>query len=166
MVKQLLPSQALSRAESLCSAAEYCSFDIRRKLTSWGVTGTDAEAILSKLISARYIDDSRYAEAFVRDKVRFAHWGRNKVAFSLRRKCISDDIISRALALIADDELSSGMEMVMRGKLRTLKYKDAYDARNKLLRFGVSRGFDFGSLSSLVAKLVREIDSDADVDDF
>ena len=71
---------ALNRAMALCASREYCSADIRSKLESWGICTTEAEKIISGLIREMFLDDSRYAHAFVRDKFKYNKWGRMKIA--------------------------------------------------------------------------------------
>lgn len=52
----------------------------------------------AKLLADRFIDDNRYAEAFVRDKIRLSGWGARKIRTSLRLKGIAAAIIDEALA--------------------------------------------------------------------
>ena len=40
------------------------------KLRGWGIAGHKAETIVQHLVDTRFIDDSRYARAFVSDKDR------------------------------------------------------------------------------------------------
>ena len=58
--------KALNRAMNLCSKAEYCISDIRQKLDSWGLGQTASEQVIRKLIKENFINEERYAGAYVR----------------------------------------------------------------------------------------------------
>ena len=67
------PAQALQRLAALCAKAEYCGADIQRKLARWQLDAdpdadqTAKQHILDRLAKDGYIDEARYAHAFVRD---------------------------------------------------------------------------------------------------
>ena len=67
--------QALVSLMNLCAKSEKCSADARRLMRGWGVSVADAERVLQRLVAERFIDDSRYAEAFVREKINLSGWG-------------------------------------------------------------------------------------------
>ena len=69
------PEQALTTLMAMCARAERSSGDARRLMTRWGVAEQDQEGVLQRLIDDRFIDDRRYAAAFVRDKRTFNGWG-------------------------------------------------------------------------------------------
>ena len=86
MAKILTPPEALHRAAALCSSAEHCTADIREKLARWGVTEADSCTIIDRLVQERFIDEQRYAVAFVKDKFRFSGRGRIKMRYALQQK--------------------------------------------------------------------------------
>ena len=83
------PEQALAALMRLCARAERSEEDARRLMTRWGVAPADRERVLERLRRDRFIDDARYAEAFVRDKIRLSGWGARKIRTSLRLKGIA-----------------------------------------------------------------------------
>lgn len=148
---------ALNKLTALCSESEKCLQDVRKKLETWQVCEDDTKYIIDYLLREKYVDEARYARFYVRDKVHFSQWGKNKIAFNLRSKGISDDNISAALAELPDEDFKETMENVLKAKLRSIKYKDLYDAKAKLLRFGASRGFGFDEMMKLAEKLIAEL---------
>ena len=97
MIKQLSPEKALMRLEELCARAEHSSGELRRKLYGWRISGTDADDIIESLRRRRFVDDERFARAFVRDKYRFNHWGRLRIRIELRAKGVDGDVIGLAI---------------------------------------------------------------------
>ena len=92
------PEQALAALMRLCARAEKSESDARRLMRGWGLAERDAEQVLGKLVRDRFIDDGRYAEAFVREKLRLSGWGAYKIRTALQRKGIRRELIDAALA--------------------------------------------------------------------
>jgi regulatory protein len=63
--------EALYKSAAYCSQSEHCISDLRNKLTQWGVLESDRDKIIRYLIDENYIDESRYAIAFTKDKFRY-----------------------------------------------------------------------------------------------
>jgi len=76
MNKPLTPSQAMNRAAALCASSEQAPGDIREKLMKWGLVGEDVSHILLQLTQQGFLDEARFAKAFVKDRFAFNGWGR------------------------------------------------------------------------------------------
>lgn len=139
--KPLRPEAAMIRLEELCARSEQCVSELRRKLAGWQIEPDDADAIIRSLKTRRYVDDARYAAAFVRDKYRFARWGRRKIHMALRQKRIAEDLIDEALGNIDEQEYAEILGHILKAKARTLDM-DVYEDRMKLFRFALARGFE------------------------
>lgn len=149
--------QALQALMRQCARSERSSGDALRLMRQWGVADEDARKVLAKLRADRFIDDARYAEAYTRDKLNLSGWGARKIKMGLRAKGVAQDIIEDVVSpMFADSDMESRLEQVLRNKFRTLRYKDSYDAKVKLTRFGVSRGFDIEMVLDCAAKIVND----------
>ena len=88
------PAKVLDRMRVLCSRREYCRSDIMKKLlTALEGDSDQAQRLMDQLISEKYIDDSRYASAYARDKSSIAGWGAVKIRYMLQAKGISQEDI-------------------------------------------------------------------------
>ena len=144
-----------NKASYLCSRREYCSSAIYSKLLQWKLTSEEAQLVIFQLQENKFVDDERYAMAFVRDKSKFSAWGSVKIRMALRTKKISEDIIQMALSDLPDDRFSEQALKEAQKKLRSLKDDDIYVIKQKLARFLFSKGFE----SSLVWKTVAVVTS-------
>lgn len=144
---------ALSKAMNICCKSEKCAFDLNQKLSEWGVNNVDAERIIQKLIAERFIDDRRFAEAYVRDKFRFNDWGRIKIGFMLRNKRIPSDIIHLAMEEINEEDYFLKLKDLISSKLKTVKSPDKYETKAKLYRFAQSKGFE----SDIIEKVLHSL---------
>ncbi len=155
------PQQATTALMNLCARAERSSGDALRLMRGWGLADADAREVLARLQRERFIDDSRYATAFVRDKMRLAGWGAYKVAMALRAKGVSRDIIDEALREVDGDEVRERLVALLARRAKSIKGTSAADVRAKLLRFAASRGYEYGLVRECVEQLIE--DNDAEV---
>ena len=152
------PEQALKALMRLASRAEKSSGDAMRLMAGWGVEPSQRRAVLDKLVGMKFIDDRRYAEAFVRDKMRFSGWGAYKIRTALRGKGIAPEIIDEALSQADGTEMAERLQRALATKMRSVKYSTPYELKNKLLRYGASLGYDFETVAVAVAGIVKAED--------
>lgn len=145
---------ALKKAMALCAGREYCTGDIREKLHAWGITGNECDRLLAVLIKQGFIDDNRYASAYASDRLRQNKWGKIKIAAMLRSKGIDEKVITNALNNIDNDEYQRIIKEEISSHRRTVKSKNRYDLKGKLLRFGMSRGYE----SHILYDLLNDLD--------
>ncbi|MFQ8806609.1 MAG: regulatory protein RecX [Alistipes indistinctus] len=98
----------------------------------------------------------------MREKATLSRWGSYKIRSGLRTKQISEETIAEAVAQLDAHDMSGKLEEQLRRKMRTVKAKNSYDLRTKLLRYGAGLGFDFSEVSDLVERLVQHTDSVGD----
>ena len=153
MSEKALFKIALEKAMAQCSRREYCSDDIRNKLSLWGVDNDDIGKILRILISDNFINESRYATAFVRDKFKYNKWGKVKISAHLRGKKVPQDIISSALESIDKDLYIKLLRELIEAHRKSVKAKNQYDLKAKLLRYGLSKGFESNLLYDILNDL-------------
>jgi regulatory protein len=146
----------------MCAQAEHCEQEMRDKMKRWGVEPDAQDRVVARLVKERYIDNERYARAFVKDKIRYNKWGRRKVMQALWMKRIDDDIQHRVLDEIDDKEYIDVLIPLLKQKRKTIKAKSDYELNQKLVRFALGRGFDFGIIRQCmdVDDEMAELDED------
>ena len=128
---------------ALCAKAEHCQYEMLEKMRRWELPEEEQARVMQRLVSERYVDDERYARAFVKDKVRYNKWGRRKVEQALWQKHIDEDIRQRVLDEVDDSEYLAILKPLLQQKRRSTKAANDYELNQKLVRFAVSRGFTF-----------------------
>ena len=146
----------LSKAMSLCANREMCSSDIRKKLELWGIADLLANNIIERLKSEKFIDESRYASAFVKDKFRYNKWGKIKIGSHLRLKRIPDVVIQEALGSIDNEVYLETIKNILATHKKSVKAKNKYELKAKLLRFGLSKGFESNILYNILGDIEEE----------
>jgi regulatory protein len=149
------PDEALASLMRLCAKAERSSGDARRLLYRWGVAPADQQKILESLTDQKFIDDGRYAVAYVREKVRFSGWGVYKIRAALSSKGIPREVIDRAIASLDDEVMDERLAKQLHRKAGLLKATTPYDTRSKLMRYGLSLGYDYEKVAEAVDKTLK-----------
>ena len=136
-------NEAYLALAALCAQAEHCQYEMLEKMRRWELTEDAQARVMAKLIKERYVDDERYAQAFVKDKIRYNKWGRRKVEQALWQKRVDEDIRKRVLDDVDDDEYLNVLRPLLKQKRKTIKAQNDYELNQKLIRFAVGRGFTF-----------------------
>ena len=141
MKKELTEEQLFYRLSTLCARAEHCRQEMAVKMRTWQVPDDVQQRIIGRLAKERYIDDERYARAFIHDKVRYAKWGRRKIEQALYMKRIPDDAIAAALDDVDTSEYVEILRPMLQAKAKSIKADSPYELEMKLMRFAAGRGF-------------------------
>ena len=153
------PDEALAALMRLCARAEKSEGDARRLMRGWGLAERDAEGVLAKLVRDRFIDDARYAGAFVREKLRLSGWGEYKIRTALQRKRIDRALIDAALAEADRSGMDERLRRQLERKARTAKYTTQYELKTKLIRYGLSLGYDYETVVEAASGLVTDTET-------
>ena len=145
----------MNRAAALCARSEQAPGDIREKLVKWGLSPGEAGQVLARLIEQGYIDERRYARAFVNDRFRFNGWGRIKIAHQLRLKGISSDLIDEAMTVIDEEQYRERILELLRAKWRDVSNREPRAAWAAMMRFAASRGFEAGISGECIMQVIR-----------
>ena len=135
--------EAYLQLAALCAQAEHCEQEMRDKMKRWELDEMVQNRVVERLMKERFIDNERYARAFVKDKIRYNKWGRRKVQQALWLKRIDADIQQRVLDEIDEKEYLDVLRPLLKQKRRSTKAADEYELNQKLVRFALSRGFTF-----------------------
>ena len=150
-------SKVLDRLQAQCSKREYCSSDIFRKaMKAFDGDREQAWKVLQSLQDDKFVDDLRYASAFAREKSRLAGWGPAKITYTLVGKGIPRTIVTEALGEVDQNEADRRMRSVLETKLKTLVGDP--QIKFKLLKFGLTRGYEYDQVAPVVDDLLKEID--------
>lgn len=152
--------EAYASLARLCARAEKSSGDALRLMRRWEVPEPDRERVLRRLISEKFIDDARYAGAYVREKMRVGGWGAYKIANVLSVKGISRDIIAASLEQYGADDRRDRLGEALLKKCRSVKAKDRYDLKNKLMRYGLGLGHGYEDVRDAVDRILSGLPED------
>ncbi len=154
-MKKLNEQEMLHRMAAYCSSAERCEQDVRQKLVKAELEPEAVRRIINRLRQEKFIDEARFARAFVSDKFRFNHWGKYKIRSELLRKEISEEEIELALSSLEMEEYDQVLMDLLKTKMKSVKAKDERERYYKLLRFAVGRGFQPAEAGACLKRLLK-----------
>jgi regulatory protein len=148
------PGQALARLRQICSRQEKCLSEAIVLLKRWGLSDEQASAVTDSLVKEKYIDESRYAAAFVRDRIGLDKWGMIKIRYQLYRKGIPDSIVQDALGSVDKHKYVAMIRKELEKKRKTLK-DTGRELWARLTRYGSSRGYEEHIIRELLDELIE-----------
>ncbi|MDR3093499.1 MAG: RecX family transcriptional regulator [Bacteroidales bacterium] len=143
------------KAMIYCSRKEYCTSEIRKKILSWGCPPEEAVSVIDYLVENQYLDNRRYTEAYVNDKLRFAKWGRIKINYMLQMQGVEKDIIKETLADIDEHQYQQRLQDELTKKRKSIKAAQPAEVYAKLYRFAAGRGFEPNIIHSIIQHAVE-----------
>ena len=163
MKKEKTEEEAFLQLAALCANAEHCQYEMLEKMKRWELSDEAQARVMAQLIEERYVDDRRYARAFVKDKIRYNKWGRRKVQQGLWMKRIDKEIQDEVLDDIDEKEYLDVLKPLLKQKRKSIKANSDYELNQKLVRFAYGRGFTFEIIRQCLD--VSDIDEDEFEDD-
>ena len=86
-------------------------------------------------------------------------WGEYKIRTALQRKGVSKERIDAALSQADRPAMGERLAQQLERKARTVKYTSQYELKTKLIRYGLSLGYDYEAVMDAASAMVRETDT-------
>lgn len=143
---------ALDKMAKYCAYQERCVKDVTDKLKTFELTEKERNEILNYLIDNRFVNNERFAKAFVKGKINQSGWGLNKIRFHLMQKDIDKAIIDEALESFDEEAYRQRLVDVLKSKAKTVKAANDFEKNRKLAAYAMQKGFE----ANLVWEVIKE----------
>jgi regulatory protein len=150
---------SLDEKEILAKILKYCAYrertmqEVKQKLYEYQASEEVKEKIITFLKEENYVNDERYTQSYVRGKVNIKKWGKQKIKSELRNKNIKGEEVDNALNDIDEASYKKTLMELLIKKNNSLKDEIKNDRRNKLVRYGLSKGYEM----NLIFECLKEI---------
>lgn len=135
-------AKAIQWARHYCSRAERCSDEVLNKLGKYELDDVATKRLIEELREGDFLNEARYAGAYVADQFRFNRWGRIKIRYMLRGKNIPEALIQEALDQLSPTEYMEVLKTLIQKKQAQFAGLPDKEKHAKLMRFAYSRGFE------------------------
>lgn len=108
------------------------------------------DEVISRLIKMGYLDDRRFTEAYIKDKLNFTSWGDYKIINELNKLGISSLYIEDNTDLLNDDILNERMRKIIDKDIRTNKKYSGLKLKNKIYNHLLTSGYSKEKVISLI----------------
>lgn len=133
---------ALIKAESWCAYQERSQQEVRNKLYEWNLKPDEVEEIIMELITTNFLNEERFALAYVSGKFNIKKWGKLKIKQGLKLKKVPEKLIQKALNSIDGDKYFEMIGATAEKKAALLNEKDTMKRKIKLVSYLQSKGFE------------------------
>lgn len=116
--------------------------EVRRKLESYGLILEVLDELLMELIQENYLNEERFARAFVRGKFNIKKWGRIKIKRELYLHQLSDYVLKKAFSEIDDEQYDLTLTTLLEKKSREVKIKDPWQKRGQIAQWLIGKGYE------------------------
>jgi regulatory protein len=125
--------------------------ELRRKLRAKGFNPQSIEAAVLRLTNEKWLDDRRFADAYVRTRVQ-RQKGRMRIRRELINAGVDDEIIRRAVGENVDSEAERAQALALAAKRLPILIRrhGRQLARNKLTAYLLNQGYDVALVRSVV----------------
>ncbi|WP_456439074.1 regulatory protein RecX [Psychroserpens sp.] len=151
--KTFTVDQAQKRLEHYCAYQERCHKEVNQKLYEMKMIPEARDEIIVHLLQYNFLNEERFAKAFVRGKFRIKKWGKQRLRLELKRKDINKTIITIALKEIDTDEYFNTFNELALKRVEMIRETNAQKKRKKLADYLFYRGWE----SQLVYDKIREL---------
>jgi len=148
------PEVALTKAEHFCAYQERSQQEVRDKLYEWGLLPDAVEQTISRLIEGNFLNEDRFAKAYVKGKFNQKAWGKIKIKQGLKLKRVPDVLIKKALQTIDLDDYTAALTRLLEKKAASVTEKNEFKRRYKLQQYAMSRGYE----ADLIAEVLKNSD--------
>ena len=144
---KLTSEQALIKIQKYCAYQERCHKEVTDKLYGFGLWKDQVDNIIYKLIEDNFLNEERFAEAYVSGKFRFKQWGKTKIKLKLKEKKVSDYCIKKGLSQIEDEEYNNTIiQLIIKKKPDYSKKHSGYQLKAKLINYLLQKGFEYDKI--------------------
>lgn len=144
--------QILDKMAKYCAYQERSVKEVTDKLKTFEISEKGREEIINYLIDNKFVNDERFAHAFVRGKINQSGWGVNKIRFHLIQKGVSKEIIDEALQSFDEEAYRQRLVEVLKAKAKTVKAANDFERNRKLAAYAIQKGFE----APLVWEVIRK----------
>jgi len=140
--KYISNAEALKKLEKYCIYQDRCQQEVRNKLASLKIYGSNADEILIELIQNNFVNEERFAKAYVSGKYKIKRWGRRLIIQKLKQKQISEQCINTGLKQIDEKHYLKNLKYLIEKKAALLTNSNNYQTKMKLANYVFNKGYE------------------------
>jgi len=150
-------NQALQFSIKLIGLRQRSVFEITKRLERKGFSKDIVNGILKELKHYKYVDDEKFAESYINDRMNFRPCGKNMIKKELKEKGVAENIINDKVSkLISEKKELESAKILARKKLKVIeKNADKRKVYQKIASYLQSKGYSFDIISQAIENEVE-----------
>ncbi len=130
-------------------------YELRLKMKNKGFKPQLIDNAISALKERKYLDDERYCEMFINDKINISKHGVRKIKEALYYKGIDKEIIEEKIKCISAESEEERALLLGEKKLLNIKENDNRKKMSKLSNYLLGKGFEYETVNKTLRKLLN-----------
>jgi regulatory protein len=148
-------NEAKKKLEHYCAYQERCHKEVRQKLRDMHMIPEAIDVVIAHLLEHNFLNEERFAKAFVKGKFTIKKWGRRRLTLALKQKEVSKYTINIAMSTIGDGEYIDTFNALAEKKLNSIKESNILKKKKKLADYLLYRGWEPHLVYDKVNELVK-----------
>lgn len=153
-VKTYTVEEAMRAIERYCAYQERCHQEVNTKLYNMRMIPEAIDNIIVHLLKHDFLNETRFAQTFVRGKFNIKKWGKQRLKLELKKRDISKYNIDLALKEISDEDYFQTFETLAEKRLNAISETDKWKKRKKLADYLLYRGWESHLVYEKAAELI------------
>ncbi len=141
------------KIEQYCVYQDRCQYEVEQKLKPYNLNNEEIDIIIKDLINQKFLNEVRYVQSYTRGSYRYKKWGWNKIKANLLAKHIARPHIDKGYLEIDQNEYKEIIYTELLKKWPNVKAKSDFEKKNKLIRFGTGRGYEYDIINAFLETL-------------
>lgn len=149
--KEEVIAKAFNSAANFLKTRERSAKEIKNKLKTKDYSESIIEKVLEKLERLDIVNDKRFAEMFVRDRMKLKPKGKKVLSLELAQKGIDRNIVEEVLGemLGGDNELELAKKVLEKAE-RKYSNLEGNIKRDKIVKYLLSKGFSYNLVEKII----------------
>ena len=145
--------EATKKLEYYCAYQERCHKEVRQKLYGMDMIPEAIDMIVVYLIQHNFLNEERFAKAFVQGKFNVKKWGKHRLISELKQKDISKCNINLSINEISDENYFKTFNELAEKRVNAIKETHVLKKKKKFIDYFLYRGWE----SHLVYEKANEL---------
>ena len=133
-----------------CAYQERSHYQVEKKLREMDMIPEAIDAIMLFLIQEGFLNEERFARAYVRGKFYQNGWGKQKIIQGLKQHQIHPNLITTALTEINQTDYQQTIKNLIEKKTKSLPDNKSYQTKQKIVRYLVQKGFRYDEFGNIL----------------
>ena len=148
--------EAREKIRKYCAYQERSQFQVEQKLRTYGLIPSVADELLVELIQDNFLNEQRFADAFVRGKFNQKGWGKRKIEAELFKHRVSKPCIQQAFVLIKPDDYQEKLKGIAQKKWDRLSSIRKPERAQKVTRYLQGRGYFYDEIKKALDAIAKD----------
>lgn len=140
-LKVYTKESARPKLEKYCAYQERSHKQVYEKCRMLGLNEEESNELLVDLIRSNFLNEERFAKAYVKGKFNMKQWGKQKINQGLKLAGVHTQLIQENLSKIEEDRYLQTIQKLAEKKMMSVKGSTDFEKKVKVHRYLISKGY-------------------------